>query len=385
MQKLKDVLTHKREQNRARNLEKRFNDNRSWTDQHKELKQTVVPLSYLLNIASAFGAMYAIYFAFQFLANSIVIALIICAALLFGIERLKRSTYRAYFDKMVMEDDAPTLFIAVVFLVVLSLGSTAFGVYQGTFDFAPKASTIQSDTTLTYLQNEAAALDGNIQASQRTTWKGKITRKSQDAIKRYSDSQSTLYNAIADRLGMIDKENKGITANHRKDVQNAAYIVLAIALIIEIALLMSMYFLSKFDSHQYYEITTGSPPPHAPTTTKKKRNKRKAKKSTVAPPPSHAPHAVSSPHSAKIRQISLGSTAAYLPAPETIQTTDNQQLDENRTNTNENRSEQKTVIVKGAKLRRCKHCDCEYIYKHNKQKYCSDTCRRAAWMEKKTA
>lgn len=38
---------------------------------------------------------------------------------------------------------------------------------------------------------------------------------------------------------------------------------------------------------------------------------------------------------------------------------------------NENRKE--------AKLRRCKHCNNEYVYRHHKQKYCSDKCRVAAY------
>jgi len=36
-----------------------------------------------------------------------------------------------------------------------------------------------------------------------------------------------------------------------------------------------------------------------------------------------------------------------------------------------------------AKLRNCVHCNDEYIYKHHKQKYCSDKCRMTAW-EKRT-
>ncbi len=48
---------------------------------------------------------------------------------------------------------------------------------------------------------------------------------------------------------------------------------------------------------------------------------------------------------------------------------------------NENRT---TIIVNENSngFRVCKHCQKEYIYKHNKQQYCSETCRVAAWEQR---
>lgn len=390
MQNLKDVVKQKREMNRARHLSKRFNPSQKFTERNEELKNVIVPLSYLLNAASALGAMYAIYFAFQFLANSIVFALLICGALLFGIERLKRTVYRSYFDKLVMADNTNGWLVGVVVLIAISLGSTAFGTYKGTIDLAPVATTIQSDTTLTYLQNEAERINGSIAASERTTWKGKITRKSQSAIKEYSQSQNKLYEAIAARMGMIDKQNQGITIDHKKDVQKAAIIVLIIAILIELALLACMYFLSKYAAYQYFEVLNQPPP---------KKKKKKKRQNIGNSPPAAAPPPFQQinpnqprvqvkgflPNMVRHSRVDVIDNKVLNDSQNTTQPTDLQTNNENRKANNDIRAVVKTVVVKDANLRRCEHCEMEYIYKHNKQKYCSDNCRMMAWKKRKRA
>lgn len=392
MQKLHDVLQQKKQQNHIRKLNKRFSPSQSWTEHHKELRDIILPISYLLNTASALGALYAIYFAFQFLANSIFLALLICGLLLFAIERLKRTVYRSYFDNLVMENQANGWLIGMLLLVGISLGSTAFGTYQGTFDFAPKANIVEQDSTLSYLQTETNAINDDIEASKKTTWQGKITRKSQAAIKEYSKSQQHLYNAIASRMGMIDDTNNDIKNSHKQDVQNAAIIVLIIAICIELALLICMFFLSKYDAYLFYELS------HSPTPKNKKRGKKKQPiYKTHSMIKNSAPTIVPSLTNGSQNRVQI--TDFSTPNNHLIDNKNNKDAvlnidsktirkngislsNENRLEGNENRTVVETLVVKNANLRNCQHCNLEYIYNHKKQKFCSTKCRMKAWKKK---
>lgn len=378
MQNLSDVLKQKRVNNHARQLKKRFNPHQRFTERYEDLKNIVVPLSYLFNLASALGALYAIYFAFQFLANSVALAILICGLLLLGIERLKRSIYRSYFDDVVMLHPSSGWLLAVVALVIVSLGSTAFGTYKGTIDFAPAAATLSTDSTLTYLQSQAAQLDDNIQASKKTTWKGKITTRSQSAIKEYSKSQNKLYDAIAGQLQRRDSTNAAIEVSHKDDVQKAALLVMIIAFFIEIALLGCMFFLSKYDAHFYFEVANQSieSSPFEPSTPSLNEKDVLPLANTPTDNPKSFPHKDKKNTN---NDNKLAGESIFDIEENLIQPTEDQSVNENRTVVDENREVVSVAVLNGKGLRECENCGGGYIYNHKKQKFCSDKCRMEYW------
>lgn len=318
--------------------------------------------SYLINAISITGAFYGAFTLFRYFGAGQEISGILAAGLLILIEIGRRKAADSVWDDWFkMKSVAAGFLMLNIILFCLSASSSGYGIYQGITDAAPPAPTIQ-DSTLHQLEQQAAAIQANIDASKKTTWRGKITSESQKAIARYSETQAKLLAAITERTANNTAKEEAIERSHREEIKLAACIAVGVYLILEMFFQACMAFMSYYDYRKYLlELQAGrqSVLTHQPQ--------------TVSIDPDTLAALM---HNAKTGGLYPLNIVA--PALQNLMPPGNvsEPINENRINENRKRS------GKVGKERTCEHCGEAYIYNHAKQKYCSDECRMKAWEER---
>lgn len=350
-----------RQQQEFENLHSRFaakdfiSKNRFW-------RLAALVTSYLINAISITGAFYGAFTLFRYFGAGQEVSSALAAGLLILIEIGRRKAADSVWDDWFKMKSVAAGFLALnIILFCLSASSSGYGIYQGITDAAPPAPTIQ-DTTLQRLEQQAAAIQANIDASKKTTWRGKITSDSQKAIARYSETQANLLTAITERTANKTAKEDAIERTHREEIKLAACIAVGVYLILEAFFQACMAFMSHYDYRKYLlQIQAGR---HSVLT--------------------HQPQPVSIDPATLATLMHNAKTGGLYPLNVVAPAFQNmmppgkvsEPLNENRINENRKRS------GKVGKDRICEHCGEAYIYNHAKQKYCCDECRMKAWEER---
>ena len=208
-------------------------------------------VSFLINGISISGAFYGAFSLFQWFGVGKEFSGALAVVLLSLVQVGRRWAADGVWDKWFhVKRIAAGLIALNVALFIISASSSGYGIYTGILDSAPPPYSIQ-DTVLQKLEAEAAALQSNIDASKKTTWKGKITTDSQKAIRAYSSALVTLTDAITARRTALSSKQAATEQQHTYTVQNVALVAVGVYLCLELVFHVCMAFMSFFDWREY--------------------------------------------------------------------------------------------------------------------------------------
>lgn len=191
----------------------------SYFHKYKDFKTVIATLSYLFNLISAFTASYLIFWLTQWLTGISFVAYGFSALFLFFMEKLKRKSSSEFFQVWFFKKKIAAGWLALsLSIFAASVLSTYYGTEKATRDFAPSASLVINDSTLTALYSQLHATEAQIAKARGTRWKGTTTRTSQQTINELSRQKTVLLEDIEQREKGKDNQNVTITQSHKKQV-----------------------------------------------------------------------------------------------------------------------------------------------------------------------
>jgi hypothetical protein len=357
-----EILFHAvRQQQEFENLHCRFTS-KDFISKNRFWHQASLITSYLINSISITAAFYGVFTTLRYFGAGQEISSILAAILLILIEIGRRKAADSIWDEWFKMKSIAAGFLTLnIILFLISTTSSGFGIYQGIHNVTPVPTNLQ-DTILIKLEHQAELIQGNIDASKKTTWKGKITRESQKAITQYSSIQENLLTEINKRIAKKLNKEENIKQSHREKIKIAAVIAICIYLILEVFFQACMSFISYYDYRKYLLlIQTGQ------------YSILSNQLQTVNIDPATINTLIHGSKTGMFYPLNIVSPNFKNSMSSTISTTPS---NENRLNENRNLSN------KIGNERICEHCHEAYIYNHAKQKYCSDKCRMKAWEER---
>lgn len=134
--------------------------NKSYFQKYKGFKATLVALSYLFNVASALSASYGVYWLTNRITGVAVIGWIVACIFLFFLEKVKRKSSSEFWQVYFFRKEFMIGWFALsVFCFGISLGTSAFGVKEGTETLSPDPELIANDSTAKWYIAEAEKLE----------------------------------------------------------------------------------------------------------------------------------------------------------------------------------------------------------------------------------
>jgi len=244
-----------KEATRTQKLKERYTE-KGWVSRYKWAYNILSVFAFFILTFSVISATFGVYTLVSFIIPIPAIALIASLVATSIIAYIQLKSSHQLWDTFFSKDKIDYTWLTVnIIIVCLSMAGSGFGLYQATLTADTGAEIIEHDETLAYYQDQLANVNAGIEASKKTTWKGKITRKSQSAIKEYTKSQNALVQNIAGRMSKVDSTNEDIKAQHKVSLWHIFLSVLLIYLILEISFESSMCFTRYYDRIDYLERT----------------------------------------------------------------------------------------------------------------------------------
>ena len=242
------------QQNRRQMLRKRFGA-KSWCEMNRKWKWGAAIFSYFFQVCSITAAFYGAYKLFSLIGAPAPAAVLLSIILLVLIEWAKRESSDHVWDYRVSRGRFDWTYVSLsLFLFVASTAISGFGIHQGTKDFAPEASLIENDTTLSRLNEQLATLNrASEKASNNRNGRDEIYWPSQRAITKFAEGQNLAIAAIISRTENIDGENEKRLKQHRLTVGQAAMVALVVCILLEVLFEVCMMFRSLYDFRDYLE------------------------------------------------------------------------------------------------------------------------------------
>lgn len=412
-------------------LEKQIsNANLSYFERYKSFKKTIVALSYLFNVASAFTAAYFVYSLTTWLTSIAFIGWAMAALFLYFLEQLKRRSSREVWFTYWFKGKLPATWLALsVALLLMSVAASYMGTDTGVRNTAPEAPVATGDQKLDDLYAEKHQIEQDIYTAQQTRWRNTITRDAQATIKELTRQKTPLQKKIDEREKSLGIEKEEVETEHQDKIDWTANVMASIVVLFEIffeaciCFIWYYYFRSYIErkaamanpnqhietvSHQSPRLLSATTSPPLPKRTKpnpdleeaalvlEEQNFHEAAEillKVANATPLKAEHKNKSKvkgngkkkKKKKTRKIGFftdkneNRSSAKKQTPPLQSDTSSKTMQKNTGN--ENRSTVTNIMIENA--RTCIHCDEEYIYNHKKQKYCSNACRLAAYKQKK--
>lgn len=386
--------------------------NLSYFERYKDFKKTVIILSYLFNLASAFTAAYFVYSLTTWLTSIALIGWVMAALFLYFLEQLKRRSSReVWFTYWFKGQLSPTWLALSIALFLMSVGASYMGTDTGVRDAAPPVPVVTGDKKLDELYHEKYQIDQNIYTAQQTRWKKTITRDAQATIKELTKQKTPLQHKIDEREAKLGMKKEKVEIEHHNKIDWTANVMAMIVVFFELFFEACICFIWYYYFRSYIErkvnmieaesisskILIKSASPTLPKrnkpnpdlaeaalileeqnfheaaeiliniANKTKTNKKKKKKARRI----DFLERENENSSASKKQSLNAENNMILPL---VQETENKEKNEN--------SSIVTKIITVENLRTCIYCEKEYTYNHKKQKYCSNACRLTAYKER---
>lgn len=207
----------------------------SYFQKYKGFKNVILTLSYLFNIVSAFTASYLVFWCTKWLTGFVLAAYALSALFLFFLEKLKRKSSSEFFQVWFFEKKLAAGWLALsASLFAASVSSTYYGTDRATWDFAPPASVITQDSTLSSLYTKLVTTEGQITEARETRWKGTTTRTSQKTIRELTKQKSALLREISEREQTKASKNERIETVHTAETKITAATLAWLAVLFEV-------------------------------------------------------------------------------------------------------------------------------------------------------
>lgn len=256
--------------------------NKSYFQQYKGFKNTILAASYLFNVASMLSASYAVFWLTQWLTGLIIVGYIIAAVFLFFLEKLKRKSSNEFFQVLFFRKEVAYGWLALsLFCMGISLASSAFGTKTGTEELSPDPELIAADSTATLYRQEIVKLEQqNQELSSQRNHEGTIYYKLQDAI-RQNTAMIADYNVrILDLDKKLEGKNEQLTGKYQQQVKLTAWTlaitIILMEIIFELCIAYVWYFYYRCyverqliegfpDDEQDLNLNTNTQDQHSPT------------------------------------------------------------------------------------------------------------------------
>jgi len=250
------------------NLEERVVP-KSYYQRNKDLKNTVLLLSYLFNLVSMLTASYLVFSLVHWLTGITLAAYSLAGLFLFFLEKLKRKSSSEFFQVWFFQKKIAVGWLVLsAGLLIISVASTFFGTTQATQDFAPDAPIILHDSTITSSRQELALLRGeNEKLEQRVNSEGIIYWTAQKSIQANTERMKDIQSLLNSKEIRKAQKNDIIEENHFTHVQltsaTLAWITVILELLFEscIAYIWYFYYRSYVERKLINQKYSFSPPP----------------------------------------------------------------------------------------------------------------------------
>lgn len=335
-------------------LQKKFTPKPYWKN-YALLRGVVLVSSYLFNVLSAATAAVLVFFFLRALVGNDMLAGVITAAALVALELVKRETGTRFFTDFLQFRKMSAGLAGIVFLMMgLSTTASYFGAKRAVKEFTPPPVTVRGDSLTAPLMSQVLAADEQIKAASQIKKKGVVTASAQRTIERLSRQKETALNEITRIQQRADGQNDSATLEHSAATKVNATGFAAITLTSELLLLLCLFYLQYYDYRSFVEVC---------------KKEDEAEQDAPQTPGVHieaTPGVLNGKPVTSNLRADTTATRYTIPAPFT------------RARAHDFRSTETTIIVDDNR-RICEHCKTPYVYKHAKQKFCSDGCRIASW------
>ena len=321
-------------------LQQKFTPKPYWK-QYRILRVVVLASSYLFNALSAATAAALVYFFLFGMIGNVLASGVLTASLLAVLEIAKRETTGRLFNGILQYNKfSAGLAASVILLAALSVSSSYFGAQRLVVEFTPPAQQINPDSLTTPLRQQIATIDQQISEARKQTWKGKPTAPAQRTIERLTRQKETALAEMVRQQQRIDAKNDTTEQVHQATTTATAGQFAAFTLVCEILFLLAAFYLEYYDYRSYAEHCKGPA------------------LSTDRP-------------TAATAGVNLA--GEFLNGSKRPTAVAHLRADENRLT---------KIVTTSGNLRSCDHCGNPYEHRHQKQKFCGDSCRIAAWQDK---
>ena len=240
-------------------LLKRFG-NTPFTERNQGFKYAAIVVSFCINILSIAGAFYGLYWLAMFVSSYPLVTSVLCVVLLVAKEWGKRKSSDNFWDIYHFKNEIVGGWLALSFILFsISAGLTALGTYQSIKAYAPEAVLITTDSLTLNLEAQIAVLDQNIEDAKSTKWKGTTTTDATRNIKTYNRQKTPLLEALTARKLKIADKNENLETVQTATVEQVAFWMIVIYLILEIIFEGCMCFCSYFDMRKMLEDCQDNP------------------------------------------------------------------------------------------------------------------------------
>jgi hypothetical protein len=222
--------------------------NKSYFQRYRGFRITLTVLSYLFNLASALTASYAAYWLTRELTGSPTLSWIISLLFLFFLEKIKRKSSTEFWQVLFFQRQVAYGWLALSLACLgVSLGSSAFGVKEGTEELGPGAELIAMDSTAQDYRNRIARLEAdNLKLEQQRNRQGEIYWPAQQEKEQNKLMIAQLSTRILELDKKLEGHNDKLSQQYQQDIQITAwtlvYVTIAMEILFELCIAWIWYY-----------------------------------------------------------------------------------------------------------------------------------------------
>lgn len=229
--------------------------NKSYFQRYRGFRITLTVLSYLFNVASALTASYAAYWLTRELTGSPTLSWIISLLFLFFLEKIKRKSSTEFWQLLFFQRQLAYGWLALSLACLgVSLGSSAFGVKEGTEELGPGADLIAMDSTAQDYRNRIAKLEAdNLKLEQQRNRQGEIYWPAQQEKKQNKLMIAQLNQRILALDQKLEGHNEELSQEYQRDIQLTAWTLVYVTIAMEILFEMCIAWIWYYFFRSYVE------------------------------------------------------------------------------------------------------------------------------------
>ncbi|MEN0049977.1 MAG: hypothetical protein AAF806_23140 [Bacteroidota bacterium] len=210
--------------------------NKSYFEQYKGFKLTLLILSYAFNVASAISASYAVYWLVKWLTGYMWAGYIVAGVFLFFLESIKRKSSTEFWQIWFFRNKAAHGWLGLsLFCLGLSIVSSGFGVKQGTEELAPNPELVKADSLINHYSAEIAKLEvTNTDLRENRDQKGQTYYKLYPTLETNTKLIADYTQKKLDLETKLEGQNEKLSGAYMAEVKMTAWTLVLTTLLMEL-------------------------------------------------------------------------------------------------------------------------------------------------------
>jgi hypothetical protein len=343
-------------------------------ERYRTLKTISTGASYFINLFSAITAFTCVFVFLETLTQSRIIAGILSAVFLFGVEAFKRLTIPDFFKNWFQFSQVNILkLLCIGGLVLLSVSLSYMGANDAVKMFSPDAVVTNVDSLTNPYNARITILEKQLKEIKRSqSWKGKLTRSGQQAYNKTNDQIAMLQAKVLELDTHTRNKNDQAETIHGEKIITVAWVFALFTIALDSVLILLLWFLEYYDFRSLAEfakpdtISTGTNDEtetiSTNTSNEPQKNNFKNHKKNGADVPS-------------FNGIKFNENRTVITG--FLKKSGNEYDHRNNDLRTDQETESRVIIERGTGI--CKQCQKVFTKNAPKHIYCSDTCRVIAW------